>query len=136
MVRSDPRVCCVKNLVSQEEAEDLIAAASDVGLKQSLVASMREKMGKGSVDAAGLKEQGISEGRTSTSCRVPRSHPVAAAAVMRAAFLCGLSPHCSEAVQVVHYERGQRYDVHNDWFQPGTPYYHDRVCLSCCCLLL
>ncbi|EKX53127.1 hypothetical protein GUITHDRAFT_53615, partial [Guillardia theta CCMP2712] len=65
--------------------------------------------------------------RTSTSCRVPRSHPVAAAAVMRAAFLCGVSPHCSEAVQVVHYERGQRYDVHNDWFQPGTPYYHDRV---------
>ena len=48
--------------------------------------------------------------------------------------LVGMNPYCSEAVQVVHYEEGQEYQVHNDWFNPDDPFYHDRT--RCLCILI
>lgn len=38
--------------------------------------------------------------------------------VQRAAFLAGLTPWHAEAVQVVHYKKGQEYRPHYDWFSP------------------
>eukprot|EP00961_Rhodomonas_salina_P299367 3938876-Rhodomonas_salina.1 len=34
---------------------------------------------------------------------------------------------CRAGRQVVHYDPGQKYDLHNDWFDPSSPYYADRV---------
>jgi hypothetical protein len=45
--------------------------------------------------------------------------------------LVGMNPYCSEAVQVVHYEEGQEYQVHNDWFNPDDPFFHDRTRCLC-----
>ena len=67
------------------------------------------------------------EGRTSTSTRVPRSVPIISAVCQRAGFLCDLHPFHSEAVQVVHYDEGQQYVPHNDWFQPGSPKTDERI---------
>lgn len=47
--------------------------------------------------------------------------------VLRVCHLLGMSPYFSEAVQIVHYEEGQEYQVHNDWFKSDDPFYHDRV---------
>lgn len=46
------------------------------------------------------KELMESEGRTSTSVRVPRTEPIVSHVAQRAAFFSDLHPFCSEAVQV------------------------------------
>ena len=127
-VCGDPRVAFVHNLVTGEEAQELISAAQNVGLKQSLVGNMKERYQHAVPPTPEeIREEAAREGRTSTSCRVERSLPVSAAVVLRVSHIVGMSPYCSEAVQVVHYEEGQEYQVHNDWFQPDDPFYHDRV---------
>ena len=111
-VSGDPRVAFIHNLVTAEEAQELIAAAQNVGLKQSLVGNMKERyMHAVPPSSEEVREEAARQGRTSTSCRVDRSLPVAAAVVLRVSFLLGMSPYCSEAVQVVHYEEGQEYQV-------------------------
>jgi hypothetical protein len=111
-VSGDPRVAFIHNLVTAEEAQELIAAAQNVGLKQSLVGNMKERyMHAVPPSAEEVREEAARQGRTSTSCRVDRSLPVSAAVVLRVSFLLGMSPYCSEAVQVVHYEEGQEYQV-------------------------
>ena len=47
-----------------------------------------------------------SEGRTSSSVRVPRTNWVVSAVTQRAGFMCDLTPYHTEAVQVVHYKVG------------------------------
>ena len=111
-VSSDPRIAFIHNLVTAEEAQELIAAAQNVGLKQSLVGNMKERyMHAVPPSSEEVREEAARQGRTSTSCRVDRSLPVSAAVVLRVSFLLGMSPYCSEAVQVVHYEEGQEYQV-------------------------
>lgn len=111
-VSGDPRVAFIHNLVTAEEAQELITAAQNVGLKQSLVGNMKERYVHAVPPSAEeIREEAARQGRTSTSCRVDRSLPVSAAVVLRVSYLLGLSPFCSEAVQVVHYEEGQEYQV-------------------------
>ena len=104
-VCSDPRVAFIHNLVTPEEALELITAARNVGLKQSLVGNMKERYNHAVAPSAEeIREEAAREGRTSTSCRVDRTLPVSAAIVLRVAHLLGMSPYCSEAVQVVRYQ--------------------------------
>jgi hypothetical protein len=128
-VSGDPRVAFIHNLCTREEAEELKETAQGVGLKQSLLGGMKEKYDPklSSATADEIKEEAARGGRTSTSCRVERNLPVAAAIVMRVSHLVGMRPHCSEAVQVVHYEEGQEYQTHNDWFKFDDPFFADRI---------
>jgi len=128
-VSGDPRIAFIHNLCTAEEAEELREAAKGVGLKQSLLGGMREKFDPkiSSATEDEIKEEAARGGRTSTSCRVKRDVPVSAAVVMRVSHLVGMRPHCSEAVQVVHYEEGQEYQTHNDWFNSDDPFFADRL---------
>jgi len=69
-----------------------------------------------------------SEARTSESCRVSAGQDATVMrAVQRAAYLTGLSPNHAEAVQVVHYDAGQQYRPHYDYFSPQDVNY-ERKC--------
>ena len=129
-VSGDPRVAFIHNLVTAEEAEELKASARAVGLRQSLVGGMKAKydpIGRGVRDTDEIRQEAARQGRTSSSCRVDRTLPVSAAVVLRVSHLINMSPYCSEAVQVVHYQEGQEYQTHNDWFNPKDPSYGERV---------
>jgi hypothetical protein len=57
-----------------------------------------------------------SEGRTSSSVRVPRTNWVVSAVTQRAGFMCDLTPYHTEAVQVVHYKVGFGSSSVGIWF--------------------
>eukprot|EP00051_Salpingoeca_urceolata_P009641 m.117093 g.117093 ORF g.117093 m.117093 type:complete len:487 (+) comp16392_c1_seq2:341-1801(+) len=109
-VLSDPVVVQVEGFVTREEAGEVIAMANALCLKPSRVVG-----------------QGHTGARTSSSCKLYRSSALVARIVCRAAWVLGVAPEVTEPIQVVHYERGQEYKQHLDWFQPEGKGFDERV---------
>lgn len=69
-------------------------------------------------------ERGLDKVRTSFSCLLRESEtPVVRAVEERAARVCGVDVSHIEALQIVRYHPGQKYDAHHDYFHrpPGSP---------------
>ena len=109
-LRPEPRMAYITEFLTAKECAHIIQLGKNGGaLHPSRV-----------VNHASDGDTGVrSDARTSESCRVSAGQDrVVMRAVQRAAYLAGLSPGHSEAVQVVHYEPGQQYRPHYDYFQP------------------
>ena len=122
-LRPEPRMAYVQGLLSPEECSHIIALGRDGGqLHPSRVVNHNPSTvanGAGGVQSAA---------RSSESCRVSATHDkVVQRVVQRAAYLTGLTPGHAEAVQVVHYDQGQQYKPHYDFFNPEDERYADKV---------
>tara|TARA_B110001452_G_scaffold136717_1_gene113652 strand:+ start:128 stop:1282 length:1155 start_codon:yes stop_codon:yes gene_type:complete len=105
-LRPEPRMALVHEFLTPAECAHIIELARD-RLHPSRVVNYDP--------AAAVGE--VTSGRTSHSCKVSAKEDIVVMrAVQRAAYLVGLAPQNSEAVQVVHYEVGQQYKPHYDWF--------------------
>lgn len=105
-LRPEPRMALVHDFLTPAECTHIVELARD-RLHPSRVVNYNPKAAVGEVTS----------GRTSHSCKVSaREDVVVMRAVQRAAYLAGVAPQHSEAVQVVHYEVGQQYKPHYDWF--------------------
>jgi len=96
---ASPRMVRFQSLMSPEETSHIIEVARPALHVSRVVGS------------------GVSEGRTSTSCRVPRTDKVIAKVLKRLSLLTSFSTDHFETVQVVHYDVTQEYRPHFDWFQ-------------------
>ena len=105
----NPRVAVLLNIISSEEAAAIIAAAAPK-LHRSLV------VGRTTTD-----------GRTSWSCGLPRSHSCVAAICKRLAEVTGYAVEQFETVQCVRYGASQEYRLHNDWFNPQEEGFDDKM---------
>jgi prolyl 4-hydroxylase len=117
-LRPEPRLARVRGFLSAEEAAHIIGVARERLHRSRVVA---HEVGTGAV---GME----SKARTSWSCKVsPTQDAAVMRVVQRAAFLAALSPQHAEAVQVVHYEPGQEYRPHYDWFSPLDKRYAEKT---------
>lgn len=116
-LRPEPRMAYVRGFLSAEECAHIIELGRQGGeLHPSRVVNYDGDVGV------------RSEARTSESCRVSAGQDATVMrAVQRAAYLTGLSPNHAEAVQVVHYDAGQQYRPHYDYFSPQDVNY-ERKC--------
>jgi len=144
----DPRLVRIENFVTPEEAQAIIALAKpdlhpsfvvahgDVGDTggASAVASVSGAgaggSGNGTLAPGGETWRNTSSARTSSSCRVPRSHQAVGSAVLRAAHLAGMHPSHCEPVQVVRYRVGEEYGAHVDYFDVNGAHYPRKVASS------
>jgi hypothetical protein len=112
-LRPEPRMAHVRGFLSADECAHIIALSQASGeMHPSRVVNYEGELGV------------RSDARTSESCKVPATRDrVVMRAVQRAAYLSGLSPAHSEAVQVVHYGPGQQYRPHYDYFSPEDKNY-------------
>ena len=65
----------------------------------------------------------VSDFRTSTTCTMPRDDPVIKDIKKRMCDALHLSSDLMEEIQGQHYEPGQYFKEHTDFFDPGTPSY-------------
>lgn len=109
-LRPEPRMAHIQNMLSPSECAHIIELGKSGGeLHPSRV--VNHDVG----GSTGIR----THARTSESCRVSAGQDrVVMRVVQRAAYLTGLSAQHSEAVQVVHYEPGQQYRPHYDYFTP------------------
>ena len=113
----DPQMALLRGFASRAEAEHVIEVAKP-HLHPSRVVSYAKTGDAGVMSAA----------RTSESCKVVAAADVVVRRlVQRAAYLTGLSPQHSEAVQVVHYRPGAEYRAHHDWFSPENERFADKT---------
>lgn len=118
-LRPEPRMALVEGFLSEVECRHVIERAR-AWLHPSRVVNHAAQGEKAQVSAA----------RSSSSCKVsPKDDVVIRRAVQRAAFLAGLSPQHSEAVQVVHYKPAQEYRPHFDWFSGDDARLEERLAL-------
>eukprot|EP01134_Creolimax_fragrantissima_P008450 CFRG8450T1 len=103
VVSKSPRMAEIVNLLTKEEADSIIALAHPK-LKASRV------VGDG-VNAYV---------RTSTSCKISRTHPDVMKVLKRLSAITGYDVDHFETIQVVHYDKSQQYMAHNDWFNPNN----------------
>ena len=121
-LRPEPRMAYVSSLLSAEECAHIISITKEGGeLHPSRVVN-HEKGGD-----TGMR----THARTSESCRVSAVNDlVVRRAVQRAAYLAGLTPAHAEAVQVVHYDSGQEYRPHCDYFSPDDARYREKTLMQ------
>jgi len=125
-VSQAPRIALIEGFLTAEEADAAVAAALESGLLHPSRTAPR-KDGTSNTKTETNMPSLVSSGRTSSNCRLDRTHPVGAAALRRAAHLVGLTPRHAEALQVVHYDEAQKYNAHFDFFQAGLPGYERRM---------
>uniref|UniRef100_A0A061QQ30 Prolyl 4-hydroxylase n=2 Tax=Tetraselmis sp. GSL018 TaxID=582737 RepID=A0A061QQ30_9CHLO len=123
---SSPRIAVIEGFLTAEEADSAIVAAKQSGrMHRSRTAPKSD--GRCNSWTEPSMPSLVSSGRTSSNCRLDRGHPAATVALLRASHLAGLSPQHAEALQVVHYDRTQRYNAHYDYFQENLPGYKQRL---------
>lgn len=106
---ADPNVALLQNLLSADECAELIALARG-RLARSTV-----------VDRASGGDQ-VSAVRTSAGTYFERGeNRVAALLEQRIAALCGLPLENGEPLQILHYQPGNEYQSHHDYFDPVDP---------------
>ena len=121
-LRPEPRMAFAHGFLTAPECAHLVQVGTKSGaLHPSRVVNH---------DATG--DTGVrSTARTSESCKLPAaSDAVVRRAMQRAAFLAGLSPQHAEAVQIVHYQPGQEYRPHYDWFSPEDRRYSSKTAVQ------
>mmetsp|Transcript_40561 Transcript_40561/g.114879 ORF Transcript_40561/g.114879 Transcript_40561/m.114879 type:complete len:506 (-) Transcript_40561:483-2000(-) len=123
---SAPRMAMIEDFLTPEEADAAVTAAIESGRMHRSRTAPRDGARPNSQTEPGMPSL-ESSGRTSSNCRLDRTHPVGAAALRRASHITGLSPQHAEALQVVHYDKTQRYNAHYDYFQEGRPGYEQRM---------
>ena len=105
-VSGSPRIAYVPNFITEEEC-DAIIAASAPKLGRSQVAQYQK-----------AKNNAVDEVRTSMQTWLDTNSGVAAPVAQRIFELIGFSPNSCEMMQILRYEVGQKYDAHNDYFDP------------------
>ena len=105
-VNEDPLVAVFENFLSENEVEQLLAAAKPK-LQQALVSSA---------------ESGVeSDGRTGSNCWISHSHNrVIADLCLRIAEVVGVSLEHAESLQAIHYNSGEEYAPHFDAWDSTT----------------
>mmetsp|Transcript_76001 Transcript_76001/g.178303 ORF Transcript_76001/g.178303 Transcript_76001/m.178303 type:complete len:324 (-) Transcript_76001:87-1058(-) len=106
---TDPFMTIVENLVTPDECRYL-RDISRPALADSRVVNT-----------------GTSGARSSTSCRLPRTDPVVHTVLSRCLHLLGLHMDHLEPVQCVHYNPGQEYQAHFDFFDEKDCDYQEHM---------
>ncbi|MFT6093845.1 MAG: prolyl 4-hydroxylase [Pseudohongiellaceae bacterium] len=105
-VNDDPLVYVFENFLSQQEVDQLLAAAKPK-LKKALVSD----------DKAGVQ----SDGRSGRNCWIPfKQHRVIEDMSLRVAEVVGLPLEQAESFQVIHYSQTQEYAPHYDAWDVAT----------------
>ena len=105
----EPRVYVVRDFLSDEECDQIIALAGD-GMQQSITVDME------------TGEAVTAHHRTSTSKWLKRGvAPVVAAVEDRIARLISLPAGHGADINLLHYRIGQEYGAHDDVFDPDVP---------------
>lgn len=87
---------------------------------EAIVAIMREHLRPSTITF------GNPDNRTSTTCDLSLlNNPVIAALDLKIAAALGLQLACGEGIQGQHYELGQEFKPHTDYFEPGTEEYRE-----------
>lgn len=111
--RDGPWIVVLENVVSDEEADALIAAGHRKGYERS------SDVGVENPD--GTHEDEVSQGRTSTNSwcdeELCEGDPVIGPVVERIAEITGTGVHNSEHLQLLRYEPGQYYNQHHDYIE-------------------
>jgi prolyl 4-hydroxylase len=106
-----PWVLVLEDFLSAKETERMIQAGAEVGYARSTDV--------GKLDKDGTFEDKVSDRRTSTNawCNVKlcEEDPVVQAVVSRIETLTQIPLNNSEALQLLRYEEGQFYKIHNDY---------------------
>lgn len=103
-----PRIFIFRNFLSEEECDHLIEKARP-SLKRSTVIDPDGTSGK------------LDKGRTSSGTFLPKHHNdyIIEEIERRIAMVTMNPPDCAECIQVVHYEVGEEYRPHYDYFIPS-----------------
>jgi len=104
---SKPMVGWVPNFMTDAECDAIVAEASKT-MARSQVVPYKDAKDKSS----------LSEVRTSSQTWLSTDHPVTKDIVKRIFELTGFPEGSSEMMQVLRYEKGQKYDAHLDYFDP------------------
>jgi prolyl 4-hydroxylase len=102
-----PKVVWVPNFMTPEECDAIIAEASKTMQRSQVVPY------KGNGD-----QNTVSDVRTSSQTWLATTSGVAAPIVKRIFELTGFPEGSSEMLQVLRYEKGEKYDAHLDYFDP------------------
>ncbi len=104
----NPRIFIFRNFLSDEECDHLIEK-SRPSLRRSKV-----------IDPDGTNGK-LDNGRTSKSMFFPKPHgdPIIEEIERRIALVTMTPPDCAESIQVVHYQTGEEYRPHYDYFIPS-----------------
>lgn len=105
-ISSRPRIALIPNFLSVQECDDLINEA-----KPKLFRSQVAEFGKGS-----SKQDEV---RTSSQTWLDISQGTAKVVADRALKLTGFPPGSPELLQILRYDVGQKYNAHNDYFDPA-----------------
>lgn len=109
VIRTDPLFLYVSGLINEDEAEQLTNMAKKRGLVRSPVVM------------PDLQQNGISDVRTSTTSFLKRSENAVLYCVeRRIATITGGSVGHFEPPQIVHYDVGEFYGAHYDFFDPDS----------------
>lgn len=105
-VSNEPRILYIQDFLSHEECDALVEAASS-RMHRSLVVPMLNS-----------DHKPLSDVRTSDQTFLDVNVPQVAPIVERILNLTGFKTGSSEAMQVLRYQLNQKYDAHNDYFDP------------------
>jgi prolyl 4-hydroxylase len=108
-VLADPNVALVRDLLSEQECERLIAMSAG-------------KLTRSSVLDRRTGSDQISAVRTSAGTFFERGeNAIVSRLEQRIAALTGLPVEHGEPLQILHYKPGNEYLAHHDWFDPADP---------------
>ena len=102
-----PRVLVVPNFMTPEECDGIIHDASSRMHRSGVVPYLSAK-----------DKSTVQDVRTSTQAWLETSTGVAATVANRILRYTGFPPHSNEPMQVLRYEKGQKYESHLDYFDP------------------
>ena len=106
-VSNEPRVLYVQDLLSADECDALVALAKPQLARSNVVPHLNSK------------ESTVSDIRTSSQTWLQReTSPVVAGIMDRILAITGFAASSAEQLQILRYEKSQKYDAHNDYFDP------------------
>lgn len=108
-VSSKPMVALIPEFLTDEECDALVAQAKP-NLARSQVA----------IRTADTDKNPINEVRTSSQTWLDTNTGAAKPVIDRILKLTGFAPGSSEMLQILRYELTQKYDAHQDYFDPGN----------------